>query len=141
MAREIRPGGTIERRMGCHNCIHSSHDNAKKFWEDKRQKDLQQALDQALTDPMKEDAPQVKRIKHMVNEVDNAVAAGLLIRCRVGGSEADLISIAFLCDKWTAATGASEARDGAPVDKLPGEVMEEVQSGQLSKELKNRKIQ
>lgn len=130
----LAPGQPIvERTMGCYNCTHSSTEAAKKFWEIRRLSDLEVAKQQAAADPMGERAPQVMRLKHMINETDKAVAAGLLCRCRVEGSPADLISLGFLCDKWTAAQGASVARDGAPVDKLPGELMEEVANGSLKR--------
>lgn len=119
--------------MGCYNCIHKDAEAAVKFWATKRQKDLEVAMQQALIDPLKEQAPQVIQIRRMVDAADKGVAAGLLAKCKVNGSPADLISIGFLCDKWTGAQGSSVARDGSPVDKLPGELMEQVASGELTK--------
>lgn len=119
--------------MGCYNCIHCDAEAAKQFWKDKRQKELAYATQQALADPLGEDAPQVIAIRRMIDAADKGVASGLLAKCRVGGSEADLISIGFLCDKWTARDGASVARDGKPVDKLPEELMEGMESGELTK--------
>lgn len=133
---QIRPA-VVERTMGCWNCLRSSKEAAVEFWKERRVKDLNIALQIAMNDPAGEKHPQVINIRRMVDQVDQGIAAGLFVRCRVGGSEADLISLTHLCDKWTAASGASVARDGQKVDKLPDELMED----HLADPLKTRKIQ
>lgn len=131
MARNPSGGlPVVQRSQGCWNCVSFSTDAAKQFWTTRRQKDLDIALSQSLADPQGESAQQVVNIRKMVDECDKAVAAGLLGKCMKGGTEADLVSLGFLCEKWSGRQGASVARDGA-LDKLPGELMEDVAAGKL----------
>lgn len=129
MAQPALP--VIQRSQGCWNCTGFSTDAAKQFWQGKRQKDLDIALSQSLIDPQGENAQQVVNIRRMVDATDTAVAAGLLGKCLRGGTEADLVSLSFLCEKWTGRQGASIAREGGALDKLPGELMEDVAAGKL----------
>lgn len=124
----------FERTQGCWNCVHKS--DPKPFWNERRQKDLQRALDISLASKAGENHPKCLNIRHMVDKIDNLVAAGALVSCgtnlvRPGRSAdgqpvGDLIAPNYLCEKWTGAQGASIARAGQGPDPLPEELADKL---------------
>ena len=120
---------TFERTQGCWNCSNSC--SATDFWTKKRQDDLAIAVRLANESPLGENDPKVKNIRHMIDTVDHSVAAGALMRCTKGRQPngdpvGDLVAHNYLCDRWSAAQGASMARAGQAADKLPEELAEDL---------------
>lgn len=119
---------TFMRSQGCWNCKHGSYDMAKSWWKDRRQKDLEQAMAISLESPLGEEDPKVKNIRRMVDLIDHGMASGGLFKCLGSGVDAhdnpvgDLVKNSYLCRKWSAAQGASVAREGAASDPLPMEL-------------------
>lgn len=121
---------TVERAQGCWNCIHAKP--ATEFWAQARQRDLAKAARIAVDSEQGENHVQVVNIRKMVDQVDHAVAQHNLIRCTTGKTAhgqpvGDLTPQNYLCDRWTARDGASLARQGGKLDKLPEELMAEAQ--------------
>lgn len=123
-------GRRHERTQGCWNCAHGSHDEAKTFWQDQRQKDLETATTKALESPQGESDPTVVNIRRMTDAIDTGIATHNLMRCTGKGVDAkdnpvgDLVKSNYLCRKWNAAQGASVARGGQKADDLPMELEE-----------------
>ncbi len=46
-----------------------------------------------------------------------------------GDPVGEFVFSTFLCDRWTAAQGASIAREGEKADKLPEELMDDLHNG------------
>lgn len=120
---------TFERTQGCWNCKHSSA--ATEFWSTRRLQELQRAKVIAEESPEGEDHVKVQNLRVMINKIDHLVAARMLIRCTTGrkadGSEvSDLIDNTYLCDRWSGAEGSSMARDVGKTDKLPEELVEDL---------------
>jgi hypothetical protein len=124
---------TVERTQGCWNCKSFSLEGGQKLWKIKRQNDLATAARLAVEDAEGEDSVRVTNIRKMVNTIDHGIALNMIGTCMIGASEADLVVNSYLCDKWNGAQGASVARAGARPDKLPGELMEDMQNGILPK--------
>lgn len=129
-------GRRFERTQGCWNCIHGDFEEAGKFWTQKRVEDLQVATRKALESPMGEEDPQVRNIRRMTDAIDQGIRIGSLTRCRgqVGRDAqnnpvGDLVKSNYLCDKWTAKTGASVAREGQKADPLPMELEDKTPQG------------
>lgn len=122
----------FERTQGCWNCMHMR--SANEFWTERRQGDLKRALDISLNHKLGEQHPKVIAIKAMIDQVDHGVASGSLIRCGSlikaktanGQDVGDLVASNFLCDRWSAATGASVARAGKGPDALPEELADKI---------------
>jgi hypothetical protein len=120
---------------------------AKAFWTERRQVELNRALNIALTSPLGEGDPKVVNIRTMIDSVDNAVAIGGMIRCTsnpkgrtaTGEDVGDLVASNYLCDRWRGASGASLAREGRGLDKLPEELADRL-DGQPSQDV-NRLIE
>lgn len=128
--RIIVPGDRVlSRGQGCWNCIHGQR--AKEWWSRRRQEDLGKALQIAIESPDGETDIQVTNIRRMVDAVDHAVAKGAMLRCTKGKTAngqpvGDLVTHNYLCDRWTAAPGASIARGGAKADELPEEILDKL---------------
>lgn len=119
----------FSRAQGCWNCSNSR--SAKEFWSDRRDQDLGKALKIATDSALGEEHPKVKNIRHMVDTVDHAVAAGALVRCTKGRTATgqpvgDLVANNYLCDRWSAKQGASIAREGGKIDDLPEELADKL---------------
>jgi hypothetical protein len=123
----------ISSGQGCWNCKHWDTDKAKPLWTEKRQKDLETALRIAQESPQGEEDTRVYNIRAMVNSFDHLVATKHAGVCLGGGRTADgkpvgdLVTHAFLCDRWSGRVGASLARDGA-LDPLPEERADKLKS-------------
>jgi hypothetical protein len=121
-------GRTYERTQGCWNCMHSSSEEARRFWLDQREKDLKIATEITLGSPIGEKEPKVVNIRRMTALIDEAVFKGDLIKCSGSGVDAndnpvgDLVKANYLCRKWSGAQGASVARAGEAPDLLPMEL-------------------
>lgn len=121
---------TFIRSQGCWNCKHGSYELGKQWWTQKRQEDLNQAMALALESPMGEQDPKVKNLRRMIDLVDHGMASGGLFKCLGHGVDADdnpvgdLVKSSYLCRKWSAAQGASMAREGEKLDDLPMELEE-----------------
>lgn len=120
---------TFERTQGCWNCANGSP--AAEFWTEQRQHNLTIALGIANESALGENDQRVRNIRHMVDTADHAVAARAVVRCTKGRQPngdpvGDLVAHSYLCDRWVAAEGASMARAGAAPDKLPEELVEEL---------------
>jgi hypothetical protein len=129
----------ISRGRGCWNCKSWDRDAAKPLWTEKRQVDLQTALNLALDLPDGEptsaadcktpEALHCYNIKSMVNSLDHLVASGHVGVCMGNGRTAngdsvgDFVAHAFLCDRWSGVAGASLAIQGK-ADLLPEELAE-----------------
>lgn len=70
----------------------------------------------AARKPTDADMPEQMRV------FEKAVLAGAAGLCVAGHAKSDFVHHAFLCDKWTARSGASVATEGKPLDKLPDEL-------------------
>jgi hypothetical protein len=110
-------------------------ERATAFWTAERQRNLHAALEIARASPQGENDVKVLNIRHQVDTIDHAVAAGALVRCghpdgstNESGQHFDLTAHNYLCSKWSAADGASLARAGAAPDKLPEELAEDLKS-------------
>jgi hypothetical protein len=126
----------FERGMACSNCIHRQ--DAVKFWADRRQINLARALTISIESPQGEADYRVQNIRVMVNKSDHAVASGALIHCEKcktahGEPVGDLIPHSYLCEKWTAAEGASVARGGGKADTLPEELVDKLDGDQSAR--------
>lgn len=120
----IKPLQPIERKQGCWNCKYwDNQEKARAVWNHKRLGNLTeaQALVQLHSD-QGESHPRVVSIRRMVDNVDRAVAAGLLGVCSSGKSNSDLVHNGYLCPSWTGRLGASVAIAGEGADKLPEEL-------------------
>lgn len=121
-------GRTFERTQGCWNCIHCDYDGAKNRWKEQRQRDLTVATSKALESAMGENDPAVVNIRRLVDAIDTGLATHNLTRCSGKGVDAndnpvgDFVKTNYLCRKWTAAQGASVAREGQKADDLPMEL-------------------
>lgn len=118
-----------DRTQGCWNCIHAQP--GKVVWDTNRQRDLQRALAIALESPLGEGDQRVVNIRNMVDTTDHAVAAGALRHCdkgitALGLPVGDLVAHNYLCTKWTAAPGASLAREVGKTEKLPEELADDI---------------
>jgi hypothetical protein len=137
----------LSRGQGCWNCTGWDREKAKPLWEQKRQVDLQTALNIALELPDGEPktaeeakTPQAMRcfnIKKMVDSLDHLVASGHVGCCTRGGRTADgnpvgdFVVHSFLCDRWNALAGASLAREGGKLDDLPEEARDKMNNRTL----------
>jgi hypothetical protein len=54
------------------------------------------------------------------------VSEGKLGMCSAGKSQGDFVENMYLCDYWSGAEGSSLATAGHALDKLPGELREEL---------------
>ena len=114
------------RTQGCWNCRH--WESGKDLWNGRRQDNLKIALELARSSPLGENDQRVYNIRTMVDTTDNAVASGALGHCSGNGENAhgqpvgELVMHNFLCHKWSAAEGASLAREFGKTDKLPEEL-------------------
>lgn len=121
-----------ERTQGCWNCKHWSTEEARKRWTEKRQGNLQQALNISLVSPNGEADQRVYNIRGMVDRLDHEIAKGSAGVCRGNGKDphgnpvGDFVVHNYLCNNWSAAQGASIARGGQKADKLPEEMQEEL---------------
>jgi hypothetical protein len=119
-----------ERTQGCWNCKHGSSEVARKWWLDKREKDLEIAVNIAIGSPDGEKDHKVVNIRRTTALIDEAVGNSSLIKCtgngvdRHGNSVGDLVRSVYLCHKWSGAQGASIARAGEAPDLLPQELEE-----------------
>jgi hypothetical protein len=132
----------IAKGQGCWNCKHWDREAAKPLWTEKRQNDLNTALNIALSLPDGEPktdeeckTPQALRcfnIKSMVNSLDHLVASGHVGICTGGGRTEDdkpvsnFVVHSFLCSRWSGVAGASLARIDGKLDKLPGELADKL---------------
>jgi hypothetical protein len=82
--------------------------------------DVQRELGQIVTQARREDA--------RFQKFDQMMATGQIGICVTGHSPGDFIDCRYLCDHWDAAQGASVATEGQPLDKLPEEVREDIDS-------------
>lgn len=118
------------RTQGCWNCIHGSADKAnERWWNEARQMLLQKAVGLAMKSPIGEKDQHVLAIRKGVPEMDAQMTKQEWVTCKVGkkadGTPVDdFVASTYLCSQWTAAQGASVAREGAAPDKLPEELME-----------------
>jgi hypothetical protein len=127
-----------ERAQGCWNCIHMRA--AKPFWNEQRQSNLQIAVGIAKDSILGENDQKVINIRRMVDYTDNLVAQALVVQCgktpkgktAYGDPVGDLVANAYLCDGWSGAQGASVARAGGALDKLPEELVE-IMDGPIKK--------
>lgn len=123
-------GRAHERTQGCWNCVHSSSDKAKEIWKDRRQQDLAAGLRISLESPLGEGDQRVVNIRRMVDAIDTGLATFNLTHCKGGGVDAHenpvgtFVKSNYLCHKWSAAQGASVAREGQKADDLPMELAE-----------------
>ncbi len=121
-------GRRFERTQGCWNCIHCDFKRGKEYWLDKREKDLETAVTKATASPEGENDNAVVNIRRMVAAIDQGLAFGTLTKCFGPGVDAndnpvgDFVKSNYLCRKWSAATGASIAREGQKADDLPMEL-------------------
>lgn len=116
------------RKQGCWNCKHADYERARQWWQQKRQDDLQVALGITMESPFKEEDPKVLNIRRMVDLIDHGMAQGDLTKCFGPGLDAndnpigDVVRASYLCRQWSAAQGASVAREGEAADPLPMEL-------------------
>jgi len=131
----------IDRGRGCWNCKHWDREAAKPLWTEKRQNDLNTALNLALNLPNGEpktikdcDTPEALRcfnIKSMVNSLDHLVASGHVGVCKGGGKTEDGNPVgdftvhSLLCGTWSGVVGASLAIEGK-ADLLPEELADKL---------------
>lgn len=59
---------------------------------------------------------------------DNLVASGEAGICMIGKADSDFVHAGFLCSSWTGKQGASMATSGHPLDPLPDEMRDIVDS-------------
>lgn len=125
----------FERTMGCWNCFNRA--DPKPVWNNRRQADLKRALDISMSSKLGENHPKCMNIKHMVNKIDHLVASKAIVSCRQGLTGpigrlpsgepvGHFIAPNYLCDRWTAAQGASIARAGQAPDTLPEELADKL---------------
>lgn len=130
---------TFERTQGCWNCKHGSSEVARKWWLEKREKDLQVAVGIALSSPIGEKDQKVVNIRRTTALIDEAVGTSSLIKCmgngvdRHGNPVGDLVRSVYLCRKWSGAQGASVARAGEAPDLLPDELEDKVKGSDPNK--------
>jgi len=121
-------GRTFVRTQGCWNCKHGDFEVARKWWIDKRDQDLQVGVGLSLQSPLGEKDPKVVQIRRAVANIDIAMAQHALTKCTGPGVDAndnpvgDLVKREYLCRFWSAAQGASVAREGQAADPLPMEL-------------------
>ena len=121
-------GRRHERTQGCWNCVHNDFDGAKERWKEARQRDLAAAAAIVLRSPTGESDPTVVNIRRMVDAIDVGLATHNLTRCKGPGVDAkdnpvgDFVKTNYLCRRWSAAQGASVAREGQKADDLPMEL-------------------
>lgn len=124
------PDRTFVRGQGCWNCVHAKPPGPR--WFDQRQQKLDYALRIALQSQLKENDPEVVKIRRTVEMIDGAVLRGDVFVCDVGKTAAgepvgDFVTSAFLCGRWSGRDGASLARaDHGKLDELPEELRERV---------------
>lgn len=121
---------TVERGRGCWNCTAwDNDDKARSLWSELRQRDLKTALAVSMSDVRGEDHPHVMQIRRMVDAVDRSMATGSIGICLRGKAGTDLCFAGFLCNHWNGRVGSSLATNGKPLDLLPEELMEKLDSG------------
>lgn len=59
---------------------------------------------------------------------DGLIANGEAGLCLIGKAETDFVHAAFLCSSWNGRQGSSAATDGYPLDPLPDELRDIVES-------------
>jgi hypothetical protein len=118
-----------------HNCKHWDREKAKTLWTSNRQRDLQTALEISLKSPLGEEDPRIRNIRTMIDDCDHLVATGHLGVCLGGGHTedgnpvGDLVTHAFMCDRWSGVSGASLARgEDGKLDPLPMERADKLKS-------------
>jgi hypothetical protein len=136
--RVILPANrTVERGRGCWNC--KSFENgalAQKRWEETRKQEVAALIEQgavALTRLGDQENPATKEEDarfQMMNKLMRAGTAGLCMRGKVN---TDFVHCQYLCDGWTGRDGHSLATAGHPLDKLPDELRDLVDSGEKIK--------
>jgi hypothetical protein len=131
MAQHKTVSPTLQRAQGCWNCTSWSPETAKAFWNTKRLQDLAIACQRAESSPLGEAEQGVVNIRRMVAVVDDGVAKGELGGCMKRDLQrdkpiGDLVAHAYLCNHWSGRQGASLAREGGALDKLPDELMADV---------------
>lgn len=137
LAKKLHGVGTDRiavRAQGCWNCIHGGEagfERAAKLWWDKARGDtLARGVQIATSSPLGEQDERVKNVRAMVPQMDVNVERKQWVTCSTGKDPsgnpvADFVHHTYLCSKWTGAVGASVAREGEKLDKLPEELMED----------------
>lgn len=130
------PGVGIERiairTQGCWNCKNWRAEKAKDLWWDHARGDLLAGATKiAVASPLGEKHPRVLAVRHMVPLMDEKAHTGELGCCSVGklpngDPVGDFVFSTYLCGQWSGAEGASVAREGEKADKLPEELMEDL---------------
>lgn len=64
----------------------------------------------------------IENATRIMDNLDGAIAKGIYMLCKNKLSGHQYVNHRFLCDKWSAAVGASVARAGQAPDKLPEEL-------------------
>jgi len=127
----------VERKQGCWNCSSWSAEKAVDLWWSRaREAMLARAVEVATKSPRGEQDPSVKNIRAMIPQVDAGMSNAVFGVCAMagkGGAEADFVASTFQCRVWNGAAGASIARGGEAADKLPGELMEDLNSIETEK--------
>lgn len=119
------------RTQGCWNCTHWDVDQAIDLWWSKaRAAYLAKATQLAIKSPLGEEYTPVKNIRRMIPAIDYKMEARAFGTCKrgvtaIGEPVGHFVLSTYLCDRWTAAPGASVAREGKGPDKLVEELMED----------------
>jgi hypothetical protein len=111
-----------------------SHEDMKKWWTERRQNELAKGLQIVLNSKLGENEPRVVNLRRMVDMIDHSVAQSEVIHCTVGvtakGEQVgDITPAAYMCHKWKGMEGSSIARIDGKVDKLPEELMWDLDGG------------
>lgn len=120
------------RAQGCWNCSNFDREVAAKLWWDKARGELlEKAVVLAMKSPLGEKSQPVVNIREMVPKTDAQVTGGVWGSCKVGRKPngdpvGDFVHQTYLCGRWSGVTGASIAREGEKLDKLPEELMEDL---------------
>lgn len=135
MASQL-PGVGLERvevrAQGCWNCKNFDREAAAKLWWEKARGDmLQKAVIIAMKSPLGEASQPVVNIRQGVPKIDGLITVGAMGACKTGRKPngdpvGDFVHQTYLCGRWTGMTGASVAREGEALDKLPEELMEDM---------------
>lgn len=117
------------RSQGCWNCIHGDAEAANKlWWNEARIKILTRGVQIATSSPLGESDQRVVNIRGMVPKMDGEMTLNRWVICKGQGKKADgspvddFVASTFLCGNWSGSQGASVAREGGALDKLPEEV-------------------
>lgn len=117
---------TFERTQGCWNC--SNARSANEFWTDRRKGEVAKLKMMMETMPTADETDAQAR---KIDTIDHSVAARALVHCKVGRTAkgdpvGDMVAHNYLCEKWSAAEGASLARAGQKADDLPEELADKL---------------